>query len=232
MKDLVQRLKAVKRLIHGCESLTVSTTEGLVLASTQPRSQGELLAAVTSVVLQNSNNFLDRFKAGPCRTLDFRGNRQVMISFLADLEAYLICVLHPGAKAVNVGEPALRQISSDLPGMLFNEEIPERPRYLLQVEKCLIPVRNGFLVGRATHCDMLVAGSKVDKEHLRFEIVDDKCLVRDLSTKHGTKLNMKQFEGTADLLPGDRISLPKAGGFNLLALNSGGRLIGTKRKKS
>jgi hypothetical protein len=42
---------------------------------------------------------------------------------------------------------------------------------------------------------------------------------------------MKQFEGTADLLPGDRISLPKAGGFNLLALNSGGRLIGTKRKK-
>lgn len=230
MKDLVKRLGVVKDMIAGCESLTLATTDGLLLASTQLPTEGELLSAVTSLVLQNCASFMDRFKAGRCRTLDFRGNRQVLITFLEDLEAYLICVLHPGAKAVNVGEPALREITGDLPDILYNAPPKDRPRFLLQVEKCLIPLRTGFLVGRATHCDLLMAGAKVDREHLRFEVLGSKCLVRDLETKHGSKLNMRHFDGTVELHPGDRISLPKAGGFNILALNSKGKLIGKKKR--
>lgn len=231
MKDLVKRLRIVKDMIAGCESLTVATTDGLLLASTSQANEGELLSAVTSLVLQNCAGFMDRFKAGQCRALDFRGNRQVLITFLEDIEAYLICVLHPGAKAVNVGEPALREITGDLPDILHNTAPKARPRFLLQVEKCLIPLRTGFLVGRATHCDLLMAGARVDREHLRFEVLGSKCMVRDLGTKHGSKLNMRNFDGTIELSPGDRLSLPKAGGFNLLALNSKGKLIGSKKKK-
>ena len=55
--------------------------------------------------------------------------------------------------------------------------------------------------------------------------------MRDLETKHGTKLNMKTFEGTVEITPGDRISLPRAGGFNVLALNAKGKLVGVKKKK-
>ncbi len=80
-------------------------------------------------------------------------------------------------------------------------------------------------------CDLLVAGPKIDKEHLRFEVLGGKCLMRDHETKHGTKLNMRLFEGTTEITPGDRISLPRAGGFNVLAMNAKGRLIGVKKKK-
>ena len=233
MQDLIDRLSTVKSMIHGCESLTVATTDGFLLASTHDStSQGELLAAVTSVVLQNCASFMDRFKAGKCRALDFRGNRQVMITFLENLEAYLICVLHPGAKAVDISEPALRAINTDLPGVLHGKQPKQRARFLLQVEKCLVPIRTGFLIGRAPHCDLLVAGPKIDREHLRFEVIGSRCLVRDLETKSGTKLNMKMFEGTVEVEPGDRISLPRAGGFNVLALNARGKLVGVKKKKS
>jgi predicted regulator of Ras-like GTPase activity (Roadblock/LC7/MglB family) len=231
VKDLVTRLKSVQGNIHGCESLTVATTDGFLLASTLDESHaGELLAAVTSVVLQNCASFMDRLKAGRCRSLDFRGNRQVLITFLENIEAYLICVLHPGAKAIDVGAPSLRVISSDLPDVLHGEEPKRSMRFLVQVDRCLVPIRTGFLIGKAPHCDLLVAGQKVDKEHLRFEVLGDKCLVRDLGTKHGSKLNLKQFQGTVELTPGDRISLPRAGGFNILAMNSKGKLVGVKKK--
>ncbi|RMG09762.1 MAG: FHA domain-containing protein, partial [Planctomycetota bacterium] len=232
LEELEARLYAVKQTIHGCESLTVATTDGFVLASTHDGPQGELLAAVTSVILQNVASFMDRFKAGSCRSLDFRGNRQVLITRLEDLDAYLICVLHPGAKAVDVSEPALRAMGQDLPEVLHGHDCaPSRAQYLLQVERCLIPVRTGFLIGKAPHCDLLVAGPRVEKEHLRFEVLGSKCLVRDLDTKHGTRVNRRSFSGTIEVQPGDRISLPRAGGFNVLAINARGKLVGVKKKK-
>ena len=63
MKDkLVKRLRVVKSMIAGCESLTLATTDGLLLASTQSEKQGELLSAVTSIMLQSCASFMGRFE--------------------------------------------------------------------------------------------------------------------------------------------------------------------------
>src|SRR5262245_5482057 len=74
--DLVGQLHRVKNLVHGCESLSVASTDGLVMATThdEPR-KGDFVAAVTSLLLTNSAGLLAPLKAGECRALDFRGDR-------------------------------------------------------------------------------------------------------------------------------------------------------------
>ncbi len=227
MQDLVERLKQVKAAIRGCESLSVASSDGFVLATTHEElRQGEFLAAVTSVMLASCSRGLAPFKAGRCRALDFRGDRQVMVTQLQDLGAYLVCVLHPGAQPVNIDEPALRAVTTTLPGVLHGEEAQKVLRYFLQRDKdCLIPLRRGFLVGRADHCDLYVPSKQIDEEHLRFEVLGDQLLVRDLDTRHGSKINRKAFTGTAELQPGDRITLPRSGGFNVVAMNADGTIV-------
>ncbi len=55
-------------------------------------------------------------------------------------------------------------------------------------------------------------------------------MVRDLDTTHGTKLNRRGFTGTVEIEAGDRISLPKAGGFTIVAKRPTGKLRGLTRK--
>lgn len=234
MRDVVRRLNTVKDAIHGCESLSVTSIDGFVLASTHDElKKGEELAAITSVVLPSCSRGLAPLGAGQCRALDFRGDRQVLITRLQDLAAYLVCVLHPGASAVNIDEPSLRQVISILPDVLRGSEPKLAGQFFLQRDaSCLIPLRRGFLVGAGDHCDLVVPHDDVDSEHLRFEILGNQLMVRDLATRHGTKLNMRNFNGTRDLDPGDRISLPGAGGFTVVAFTASGELLdGTDRSK-
>jgi len=197
----------------------------LLLAATDDRRESELLAAVTSLVLNNCTRGLAPFRAGECRTLDFRGSRQVLMTFLGDLEAYLVCVLHPGAQAVNINEPALRSVAESLPNVLQGQETCEAARFFLQRDKdCMIPLRSGFLIGSASHCDLYVPSEEIDAEHLRFDMLGQRLLVRDLDTEGGTKLNMRGFTGTRELAPGDRITLPKSGGFNVVQYTCEGEL--------
>lgn len=234
MKDLVQRLGKLKDSLQGCESLTIATRDGFVLASTvEDARDGEMLAAVTSVVIGSCSRGLAPFRVGECRSLDFRGDRQLLISFLGELQAYLVCVLHSGAKPISPSEPLLRAVVSSLPDVLYGDESESPPRFFLQRdEACLIPIRSGLTVGKDDACDIMVPGKRVDSKHLRFEVLANKVLVRDLDTEHGTKLNRKGFTGTAELAPGDRLSLPRAGGFTIVAKRPEGKLQGrTKRIK-
>jgi hypothetical protein len=76
--DLVGQLHRVKNLIHGCESLSVASIDGLVMATThdEPR-KADFVAAVTSLLLTNSASLLAPLKAGECRALDARRERPV-----------------------------------------------------------------------------------------------------------------------------------------------------------
>lgn len=233
VQDLDARLKKLKEALHGCESLSVASNDGFVLATTHDElRQGEFLAAVTSVMLASCTRGLAPFKAGQCRALDFRGDRQVLISQLPDLRAYLVAVLHPGVQAINIDEPLLRAFTIALPGVLHGHDDAGGLRFFLQRDKdCMIPIRSGFVIGRAVHCDLCVSHASVDEEHLRFEVLGQELLCRDLDTRKGTKLNMRQFQGTVGLEPGDRLTLPKAGGFNVVAITAGGKVIRKKSKK-
>lgn len=224
--DLVKRLNHVKGLIHGCESLSIATTDGFVLATTHEEArQGEFLAAVTSAVILTAARGLAPFKVGACRALDFRGDRQVLMTFLADVKAYLVCVQHPGAHAVNIDEPTLRAVTSSLPDVLHDKQTGGTSRFYLQRDqKCLIPIRNGMTVGRGEHCDLIVPAPAVDVEHLQFQVLANTVLVRDLDTAKGSKLNQKRFLGTVEIKPGDRLSLPRSKGFYVLGLNEQGKL--------
>lgn len=234
MQDLVERLKKVREAIHGCESLSVASSDGFVLATTHEEvRQGEFLAAVSSVMLASCTRGLAPFKAGKCRALDFRGDRQVLVTQLKDLGAYLICVLHPGAQPVNIDEPALRAVTHSLPAALHGQDTSSVLRYYLQRDKdCMFPLRGGFLVGRGEHCDVFVPSPEIDEEHLRFEVLGDQLLVRDLETRNGTKLNRKGFTGTVELRPGDRLSLPRSGGLVVVAIDAAGTVMRKVKKKA
>ena len=232
MQDLLERLRSVKASINGCESLSVASNDGFVLATTHPNArEGEMLAAITSVVLSSCSRGLAPLRVGECRALDFRGDRQILITRLQDMQAFLICVLHPGAVAVNIDEPALRGVANALPDVLHGETPTVGGRFLLQRDStCLIPVRRGFLIGRESHCDLVVPNKEIDPEHLRFEILGTQLMIRDLGTEHGTKLNMRAFTGTREAYPGDRISLPGSGGFNIVGMTPEGVVIDSKQK--
>ncbi len=232
MQDLLERLLTVKSAINGCESLTVASTDGFVLATTHSSDrEGEMLAAITSVVIGSVSRGLAALRAGECRALDYRGDRQILITRLQDMAAYLVCVLHPGASAVNIDEPALRGVANALPEVLHGETPSQAGRFYLQRDTtCLIPIQRGFLVGRDDQCDLVIPNAEIDPEHLRFEILGTQLMVRDLGTENGSKLNMRAFTGTRECFPGDRISLPGSGGFNVVAMSPNGEVIDSPRK--
>lgn len=223
--DLVGQLHRVKNLVHGCESLSVSSTDGLILATTHEElRKGEFVAAVTSLLLTNTASLLAPLKAGECRALDFRGDRQVLMVRLPDTKAYLVCVLHPGAHAVNLDEPVLRAALANVPQLLRAEELARTRRWLLQRDKSLrVPVRNRLLIGRAHHCDVVLPSTRVNAEHLSVEIVGDRLQATDLDTEHGTKLNGRKVQGCIELAIGDRLTLPRSGSMVVCALDFEGR---------
>jgi predicted regulator of Ras-like GTPase activity (Roadblock/LC7/MglB family) len=226
---LVGRLHQARNVIHGCESLSVASSDGLILATTHDEMrQGEFLAAVTSLLLTSATKGLSPFKAGDCRALDFRGDRQVLMVRVEGISAYLVCVLHPGATAVNLDAPALRNAIAAVPNILRAQEVDRTRRYLLQRDKTLrVPIKQGrFLVGRAPHCDIVLASSKVAAEHLSVEVVKGNLLATDLETTHGTKLNGRTIEGTVEVQIGDRFTFPKSASLLVAALDAEGRELG------
>jgi predicted regulator of Ras-like GTPase activity (Roadblock/LC7/MglB family) len=231
---LREQLSQVLSTLPGCESLSVASTDGLILSTTIPRPRdGELLAAVTSCLLTSCARGLAPYQAGECRALDYRGDRQVLLVRLEGVRAYLVAVLHPGAQAIGLDEPALRAITATIPGTLHGDEPHRAPLFFLERdERCRIAVKHGgVLLGADTEqCDVVVAAERVAARHLLVELVGEGVLATDLDTEHGTRINGVRLQGNAELRPGDRISLPGAGGFTLVARGDDGRLRGARKK--
>ncbi len=232
LKDLVSRLNRVQQSIHGCESLTVASSDGLILATTMSDPRGaEFLAAMTSFLLASVAKGLAPCRAGACRSLDFRGDRQVLIQRLPDIDAYLVCVLQPGVVAVNADDPALRGVTAAVPGLLHAEGEDQGRHWLLQRDKtCLVPIKGRTLLGRAWHCDVLLQSSRVAPEHVLLEVVAGQLQATDLGGEHGTKHNGRGFTGTIRLEVGDRLTLPRSSSFVVCARDIDGRELGRDGK--
>jgi predicted regulator of Ras-like GTPase activity (Roadblock/LC7/MglB family) len=226
--DVVQKIKDLQEQIPNCESLTVASTDGLILATTlDHKKKGEFLAGVTSFLLNSCSKALRPYHAGECRSLDYRGDRQILLVRLPDVRAFLVCVLPPGAQPVNLDQPTLRSLTSTIPGLLHGSKPPSPRRWFLQRDKaCLVPIKHGGVtLGRAVTCDLVLNSPRVESEHARVELVGDTVLVTDLDTEHGSRLNGRKFEGTVELGRGDRLTLPKSRGFTLVATDRGGKRL-------
>lgn len=232
---LTEQLREVRSSIPGCESLSVASTDGFMLATTVERArEGELLAAVTSCLLTSCAKGLAPYQAGDCRALDYRGDRQVLLVRLDGVQAFLVCVLHPGAQAMNLDEPALRAVTATIPGALHGEEPQLAPRFFLERDDHLrIPIKHGgVLVGSdAQQCDVVIHSPRVAARHLLVELVGQGIVATDLETHHGTKVNGRRLEGNVELRPGDRVSLPGGRGFTLVSVNEEGRVRGARPRK-
>lgn len=65
---------------------------------------------------------------------------------------------------------------------------------------------NEVKIGRANHCDMIIAGTHLSREHAQLTINRDSILVRDLDSATGTFINdVRIAEGVA--YPGDHVRL-------------------------
>lgn len=223
--NLLETLQDVKGRLHGCESLSVASDDGFVLATTvDDARRSEFLAAVTSYLLTSCARGLEPYRAGECRALDYRGDRQILLIRLNEVGAYLVAVLHPGAQALNLDEPALRSMTSSLPDYLFGKPVEPAVRWYLERDKnCRIPVKHGGLrIGAGRKNDLVVFSPKVDEEHVLVELLGDGLIAEDLETVHQTRLNGRKFTGRVELGPGDRLTLPAARGFTVVAIDLAG----------
>lgn len=233
MQPLREQLLKVKASLDGCESISVASTDGLILATTIASArEGELLAAVTSLLLTSCAKGLSPYQAGECRALDYRGDRQVLLVRLEGVQAYAVCVLHPGAQAMGLDDPALRAVTTTIPGTLHGDAPHRAPRFFLERDDlCRIPVKHGgVLIGTdPDQCDVVVGSERVAPRHLLVELVGEGVLATDLETEHGTRVNGKRLRGqNVELQPGDRINLPGAKGFTLVAVSEDGKTSGVR----
>lgn len=62
------------------------------------------------------------------------------------------------------------------------------------------------LIGRAAECDIVLSGAAVSREHARIWWENGRCLVQDLGSTNGTRVNGKPIT-QAELAPGDEIQV-------------------------
>lgn len=84
--------------------------------------------------------------------------------------------------------PRLRVVNSSMSGQEF--PIPEHP----------------VIVGRSSGCDIVIADQSISRQHVRAEIKDGKCVLKDLGSHNGIYLNGSSTR-TAELKPGERFEL-------------------------
>lgn len=68
------------------------------------------------------------------------------------------------------------------------------------------------IVGRAPHCNVILASPNISKEHTQIEIYNDKIIVTDMHSRNGTFINGVQIK-SHKLMPGERISF-----FDIMAV--------------
>ena len=79
-----------------------------------------------------------------------------------------------------------------------------RLRFLLQ--EFDLP-RGVTLIGRSLDCQVTIEDPLVSRQHGRIIIGDDQCLVEDLGSRNGVKLNGMTLRGSAELRDGDRLRI-------------------------
>jgi len=74
-----------------------------------------------------------------------------------------------------------------------------------------ITLFDGFTIGREAHCDLVLPGSHISREHARIHIKDHKIFVEDLKSANGCFVNDQKVDGKAQLLAGDTLKVDVIG---------------------
>ena len=69
------------------------------------------------------------------------------------------------------------------------------------------PVAGRVRVGRSPRCEVPLDDPHVSREHAVFEVVDGECVLRDLRSTHGTRVNGQKIETPTRLRDGDRVMI-------------------------
>lgn len=64
-----------------------------------------------------------------------------------------------------------------------------------------------LVVGRGSHCDIVVPERRVSREHIRIWREGKMCYVEDLGSKNGTHINGMRLDGSTELREGDEIQI-------------------------
>ena len=64
-----------------------------------------------------------------------------------------------------------------------------------------------LLIGRASHCDIVLPERRVSREHLRVWRNGSSYYAEDLNSKNGTHLNAERLTGVRELHEGDEIQI-------------------------
>jgi DNA-binding winged helix-turn-helix (wHTH) protein len=64
-----------------------------------------------------------------------------------------------------------------------------------------------LLIGRGSHCDVVIPERRISREHIRLWRQDGSCFIDDLESKNGTHVNGIRLDGTAELHEGDEIQI-------------------------
>jgi DNA-binding winged helix-turn-helix (wHTH) protein len=64
-----------------------------------------------------------------------------------------------------------------------------------------------LLVGRGSHCDVVIPERRISREHIRLWRQGGSCYVDDLESKNGTHVNGVRLDGTIELHEGDEIQI-------------------------
>jgi hypothetical protein len=70
-----------------------------------------------------------------------------------------------------------------------------------------LPVEGTVRVGRSPGCDLRLDDLHVSRQHATFEVVGGECVVRDLGSSHGTRVNGTRIDAPTRLHDGDRVTI-------------------------
>ena len=88
------------------------------------------------------------------------------------------------------------------------------------------PIRTGTLrLGRGKANDLIIVGRGVSRNHAVLNVEGEIVGIEDQDSTYGTKVNGKRISGNAELQPGDRLSIPGARGFTLMAIDDEGDFL-------
>jgi pSer/pThr/pTyr-binding forkhead associated (FHA) protein len=83
---------------------------------------------------------------------------------------------------------------------------PNLPKILKQsseegVTETPVDSRKTILIGRGSHCDVMIRDAKASREHCRLTAGEAGFMLEDLGSKNGTYVDGQKIEGPTKLLP-------------------------------
>ncbi len=89
--------------------------------------------------------------------------------------------------------------------------VPEVVWYLKSIDEhtqfSRITLFDGFRVGREAHCDLVIPGAHISREHAKLEIKENKLFLEDLQSANGCFVNDRRIHEKTQIFAGDTVTI-------------------------